>query len=464
MFSPETYINRRNELKKIMQKGLLFFPGATETPMNYGGNTYKFRQDSSFLYYFGIDAPDLAAVIDVDNDREIIFGSNREIDDIVWMGPEKSIADKASEVGVNETKSFSELKNALQSHKQVGQAVHFLPQHQAEIMIRFDEWLKISPRVVNSNSSKDLIRAVVKQRSIKSEEEIAEIESALDISYLMNTLAMRASGVGVLEREVFGAVEGLALGMGNGVSFPIIFSVHGETLHNHHHENIMQDGDLVILDSGAESKLHYASDITRTFPANGIFSARQKDIYNVVLDAQMTAINAIKANVSYKDIHIESAKVIAAGLKESGLMKGNIEDAVSEGAHALFYPHGLGHMLGLDVHDMEGLGEGFVGYDETTERSEQFGLAYLRLAKKLKSGFVITVEPGIYFIPQLFKNWKSENKLSEFINYDKVEDYLDFGGIRIEDDVLVTEEGGQVLGKTPIPKTVDEVERACGKK
>ncbi len=462
MLSSETYIKRRNELKKIMKSGILFFPGAVDTPMNYKANTYKFRQDSSFLYYFGIDSPNLAAIIDVDNNREIIFGDDRDISDIVWMGPEKSIAERASEVGVPETKPMSELAGALTSHSKSGEIIHHLPQHQAAIMIEFEKWLTIHPSEVNNKSSKDFIHAVVKQRSIKSDEEVAEIEKALDTSFLMNTLAMRATSAGTLEREIYGAVEGLALGMGNGVSFPVIFSVNGETLHNHHHENIMMDGDLVLLDSGAESLLHYASDITRTFPVSGKFTQRQKDIYNIVLDSQLEAIRLIKPDVNYKEIHLETAKVIASGLKELGLMKGNIDDAVREGAHALFYPHGLGHMLGLDVHDMEGLGEGFVGYDEDTQRSDQFGLAYLRLAKKLHPGFVITVEPGIYFIPQLYKNWKYENKLSEFINYDKVAEYLDFGGIRIEDDVLVTDTGNRVLGKSPIPKTVEEVEKACG--
>jgi len=462
MFSSKTYIDRRNELKKIMKNGILFFPGALETPMNYRANTYKFRQDSTFLYYFGIDAPDLAAVIDIDNNREIIFGNDREIDDVVWMGPEKSIVERASEVGVSETMPMTKLVSSLGSHIKAKEIIHHLPQHQAQILIEFEKWLGIHPTMVNNKSSKEFIQAVVKQRSIKSEEEVAEIEKALDISYLMNTLAMRASRPGVLEREIYGAVEGLTLGMGNGTSFPIIFSVNGETLHNHHHENIMKDGDLALLDSGAESLLHYASDITRAFPVSGKFTQRQKDIYNIVLDSQLKAIEAIKPEVSFKDIHLQTAKIIAGGLKELGLMKGNVDDAVAQGAHALFYPHGLGHMLGLDVHDMEGLGEGFVGYDESVQRSDQFGLAYLRLAKKLHPGFVITVEPGIYFIPQLYKNWKTENKLAEFINYDKVGEYMDFGGIRIEDDVLVTETGNRVLGKSQIPKTVEEVEQACG--
>ena len=285
------------------------------------------------------------------------------------MGPEKSITEKAAQVGVTETKSMSELADALASHTKAGEIIHHLPQYQSQIIIEFDKWLNLQPADVNSKSSKDFIRAVVKQRSIKSDEEVAEIEKALDISYLMNTLAMRATSAGTLEREIYGAVEGLALGMGNGTSFPIIFSVNGETLHNHHHENIMKDGDIAILDSGAESQLHYASDITRTFPVSGKFTERQKDIYNIVLASQLRAIELIKPGVNYKEIHLETAKVIASGLKELGLMKGDVDEAVKEGAHALFYPHGLGHMIGLDVHDLEGLGEGFVGYDETVQRN-----------------------------------------------------------------------------------------------
>ncbi len=463
MFSKATYIQRRNELKNKMKSGILFFPGAVDTPMNYSSNTYKFRQDSSFLYYFGIDTPNLAAVINIENSREIIFGDDRSIDDIVWMGPENSLTERALSVGINEVLPFAKLSAFFKSQISSGEQIHYLPQHQAQIKIEFDTWLGIEPSNVNNKSSKNLIQAIVKQRSTKSEEEINEIEKALKISYLMNTLAMRASREGVLEQEVYGAIEGLALGMGNGVSFPIIFSVNGEILHNHHHNNLMKDGDLALLDSGAESQLHYASDITRTFPVSGKFTSKQKDIYNIVLDSQLKAIEMIKPDVSYKDVHLESAKIIASGLKDLGLMRGSIDDAVSAGAHALFFPHGLGHMMGLDVHDMEGLGEGFVGYDKETERSQQFGLAYLRLAKKLHTGFVITVEPGIYFIPQLFKNWRKENKHSDFLNYDKVSEYLGFGGIRIEDDILVTENGARVLGKSPIPKTIEEVEAACTK-
>ena len=460
MFTSGTYKSRRDNLIKQIDNGILFFPGNNETPMNYPANTFHFRQDSSFLYYFGLDQSNLAGIIDVDNNESIIFGDDRDIDDVVWMGFETPLKVRAEQAGVSKTESFSKLKSYLQSALANGRKIHFLPQYKHDIIISFQDWLGIDPSFVNKYSSIELTKAVIAQRSVKSDEEVDEIEKALEVSYLMNTKAMKMARPGMIEREVYGAVEGIALSKGNGVSFPIIFSVHGETLHNHNHNNLMKDGDLLVLDSGAESLLHYASDITRSFPVSGKFTEKQKEIYNVVLKSQLEAIDMIKPGVKYKDVHLHSAKVIAEGLKELGLMKGNVDDAVKNGAHALFFPHGLGHMLGLDVHDLEGLGEAFVGYDEKTKRSDQFGLAYLRLARELEPGFVLTVEPGIYFIPQLIDIWMKENKHSDFINYNKVNEYRDFGGIRIEDDVLVTSNSYKVLGK-PIPKTVEEVESAC---
>jgi Xaa-Pro dipeptidase len=305
-----------------------------------------------------------------------------------------------------------------------------------------------------------LVKAVIAQRSIKTPEEVEQIVRALNTSFMMNTFAMKQTKPGLYEKDIYGALEGIALSQGSGVSFPMIFSIRGETLHNEKHENLMKEGDLALLDSGAESPLHYASDITRTFPVNGKFTDKQKDIYNVVLNSQLESINLMNEGIPFRDCHLKAASVIAGGLKDVGLMKGDVNDAVQNGAHALFFPHGLGHMMGLDVHDMEPLGENNVGYNEEFKRSDQFGLAYLRMAKKLEPGFVMTVEPGIYFIPQLISEWKSKNKHAEFINYDKVDEYLDFGGIRIEDDVLITNEGPLVLGK-PIPKTIDEVEDTC---
>ena len=460
MFPSSTYTSRRVNLKKLVKSGVIFLPGNNESPRNYPAEFYKFRQDSSFLYYFGLDFDGLAGVIDVDNDIDILFGNDRNLDDVVWMGPDDPLKVKAEKVGITNTKPFKELSDTLKKAKEDGRKIHYLPQYKHDLIIAFEDWLGIHPSKNKEGISQELIDAVVAQRSIKSDEEIAEMEKALEISYAMNVLAMKYTKPGLLEREVYGAVEGLALGMGNGTSFPIIFSVHGETLHNHHHNNIMNEGELAVLDSGAESLLHYSSDITRTFPVSGKFTDKQKVIYETVLRAETTSIEMIKPGISFRECHLNAAKVIAEGLKEVGLMKGNVHDAVSAGAHALFFPHGLGHMIGLDTHDMEGLGENNVGYDSETKRSDQFGLAYLRFAKTMQPGHVLTVEPGCYFIPQLIMNWKAENKHSEFINYDKAEEYIGFGGIRIEDDVLVTNEGYKVLG-APIPKTVEEVEEVC---
>lgn len=460
MFSAKTYTERRKDLKKKFNKGILLFIGNEESPMNYGDNTYRFRQDSTFLYYWGLNQPGLAALINLDKDQEIIFGDERSVDEIVWMGFDETIADKSKKVGVNKVKRISKLASYLKKALSKKTKIRYLPQYRHENIILLDNLLDIKHTEVNKNSSTKLIKAVVKQRSVKSEEEIVEIEKALETSFEMNTTVMKMMKHGILEREVFGVAEGIALSRGNGVSFPIIFSVNGQILHNHKHENIMQKGQIAVLDSGAESMMGYASDITRTIPVSGKFTAKQKSIYNIVLEAQLKAIEMMKPGIKFKDVHLASATVIARGLIELGIMKGDTEKAVEKGAHALFFPHGLGHMMGLDVHDMENFGENYIGYNKSNKRSDQFGLAYLRLGKELKSGFVVTVEPGCYFIPALIDKWKKEKKHTNFINYDKLDEYLDFGGVRIEDDVLVTDDSHRVLGK-PIPKTVEEVEKAC---
>ena len=464
MFNKNVYIERRKKLTERVSSGVILFLGNTDVPMNYTDNPYRFRQDSNFLYYFGLDEPGLAGVIDVDSNDEILFGNNRDVDDVIWMGPDLTITEKANAVGVPSAMPYNELSSYLSQAVESGRKVHFLPPYRAETKIELERLLGIRADKVVKFVSQSLSKAVVAQRSIKHEEEIEEIEKALEISYEMYSVAMKKIQPGLLERQLYGELEGITLAMGNGISFPVILSIHGETLHNHHHENVMGEGDIVVLDSGAESEMHYASDITRTIPVSGKFTEKQKEIYNIVLKAQTESIEMMKPGVQYREIHLHAAKVIAEGFKDIGLMKGDIEDAVLSGAHALFFPHGLGHMMGLDVHDMEGLGENLVGYNSEVERSKQFGLAYLRFAKTLKPGHVITVEPGIYFIPQLIEKWKNENMLTDFINYDKVEEYREFGGIRIEDDVLVTPEGHRVLGKRPIPKTIEDVEEACSGK
>ncbi|MEE4311079.1 MAG: aminopeptidase P family protein [candidate division KSB1 bacterium] len=457
MFDKKIYIERRKQLKDQLKTGIALFPGNDESPMNYSGNTYHFRQDSSFLYYFGVDVPGFAAMIDVDQDSDILFGDDFSVDDIVWMGPQPTVASYAEKVGASDNEAMGKLDERIKNAIKGGRRVHYLPQYRHDNIIKVSSLTGIDHSLVNAFSSEDLIRAVVTQRSMKSDEEIAEIEKALDITHDMYVLAMEKSRPGMYEREVAGEIEGLVLSRGSNISFPIIFSIHGETLHNHSHDNLMKDGDILVLDSGADSPLHYASDITRTFPVGKKYSSKQRDIYDIVLNSQLESINMMHPGVSYKDVHLKSAAVIAEGLKQIGLMKGNVTDAVSAGAHALFFPHGLGHMLGLDVHDMEGLGENYVGYHENLQRSEQFGLAYLRFAKQLEPGHVLTVEPGIYFIPELIDQWKSEKKLSEYIDYDKVGEYVGFGGIRIEDDVLITDKGSRVLGK-PIPKEIRDIE------
>jgi len=460
MFSPEIYQKRRDELKKKMETGVLFFPGNNETPMNYPANPYHFRQDSSFLYYFGIDEPGLTGVIDVDNDEEIIFGDDVAIEDIIWTGPLPKLTDKAARFNISDTRPSSALGKAFEEYLNRGREIMYLPQYRQDITNMVGDLTDTDYSRVNSSSSVKLARAVISQRSIKSDEEVGEIEKALEISYDMNRTAMKLVRDGVYEYEVCGKVQAAVLARNSHLSFPIIFSIHGETLHNHSHNNMMSDGDILIMDSGAESPLHYASDITRTIPVSGEFNERQKYIYQTVLQSQLDAIEMMKPGVMNLECHLKAAHTIASGLTRIGLMKGDPEEAVRAGAHALFFPHGLGHMMGLDVHDMEGLGEDLVGYDEKISRSDQFGLAALRLARELEPGFVITVEPGIYFIPELIDRWKEEDRFAEFINYDKVEKYRNFGGIRIEDDVLITESGHRVLGK-PIAKEVDEVQDWC---
>lgn len=457
MFDKQVYIDRRTALKEKFKSGLLLFAGNDESSMNYPNNTYKFRQDSTFLYYFGLDIPGMIGIIDIDDNKEYLFGYEYTLEDTVWMGQQPKLAQLAEQIGVAHSETIDKLKKFLKAKSSKQIKIHFLPVYRGDQTLKLADLLDENPYKLKTRFSKKLIEFVVAQRSIKGEEEIAEIEYAMEIAYQMHTTAMRMAKPGVIERDIAGAIEGIALSIGNGVSFPPIVSKNGQTLHNHYHGNVLKNGDLLVCDSGAESLLHYASDITRTIPVGGKFSYKQKEIYEIVLTAQKNAINMIKPGVKHVDVHLTAAKIIAAGLSQIGLMKGDINAAVKNGAHALFFPHGLGHMMGLDVHDMENLGEAFVGYDETVKRSDQFGLSYLRLAKELRPGYVFTCEPGIYFIPELIDQWKAKKKFKNFIDYDKVDEYRGFGGIRIEDDILVTQTGYKVLGR-PIPKEPDDVE------
>jgi Xaa-Pro aminopeptidase len=458
MFQAKTYTERRNRLRKKVASGLLVFLGHEESPMNYPANAYPFRQDSSFLYFFGLDSPGLAGVVDADSGEEIIFGDDITLEDVIWMGELPSIKERAFNVGINKTAPLSQLATILRNAQNKGRRIHYLPPYRPETGKRLAELLGIPAGEIKNNVSEDLIRAVVALRSTKAEEEIAEIERALAVTRKMYLSAMRMARPGIYESDVVGEIDGIALAGGSGTAFPTILTMNGHVFHNLFHGNKLQKGRLLVIDAGAASPLNYASDITRTIPVSGKYTPRQKEVYEIVLAGQLQAISLIKPGIQHKEVHLAAAGTIAQGLKDIGLMKGNIDEAVAAGAHALFFPHGLGHMLGLDVHDMEGLGENFVGYDETVERSQQFGLAYLRMAKRLEPGFVLTCEPGVYFIPPLIDKWRKESKFADFINYEKVETYRDFTGIRIEDDVLVTREGNRVLGK-PIPKKVKDVEK-----
>ncbi len=463
MFDTIAYTNRRRLLKEKFDSGLLLFLGNEDSPANYKANTYNFRQDSTFLYYFGIDRPGLAATIDIDNNLETLFGNDMTIDDVVWNGRQPSVNDFAENVGVKRATTTDKLHEQIISAIKKGRRIYFLPQYRIENIMKLSSISGLNPLNVNDYTSEKLIKAVVAQRSIKSVEEISEIDEAVDIAAKMHIAAMKMVKPETDEKKIAGMIEGIALSLGYGLSFRPIVSINGQTLHNPYYDNKMKAGDLLVNDSGAESKLHYASDITRTIPVGGKFSDKQKDIYQIVLKAEMNAINAVKPGITNRELHFGAAKDIASGLIELGIMFGNADEAVNAGAHTLFFPHGLGHMLGLDVHDMEGLGEDHVGYDESVQRSDDFGLKYLRLAKTLQPGFIFTIEPGIYFIPELIDMWKTQNRFSEFINYDMLENFTDFGGIRIEDDVLVTEDGYRVLGSKPIPKTVEEVEAIVGR-
>jgi Xaa-Pro aminopeptidase len=457
MFKSQVYTDRRNRLRNKMQSGLILILGNTESSYNYPANTYHFRQDSDFLYFFGLDHPDFAGVMDIDENKDYIFGNDVDIDDIIWMGPQPTVKEQALSAGVENTAPYANLSGFLKDAIAKGRKIHFLPPYRGENFIQLEKLLNIPVANIKSEASVELIKAVVSLREIKDEFEIAEIEKAVAIAYEMHTTSMKMAMPGVVEREIAGTIEGISLAMGGPVSFPVILSIHGETLHNHYHGNRLEVGRMMVTDAGAETTMHYASDITRTVPVGGKFDLRQKEIYEIVLDANIKAIEATKPGIPNLELHLLAAKTIATGLKELGIMKGNVDDIVKEGAHTMFFPHGLGHMMGLDVHDMEGFGEDFVGYNDEFKRSSQFGTAFLRLAKRHQPGFVFTIEPGIYFIPALIDMWRKEGKFTDFINYDKVETYKDFGGIRIEDDILVTETGYRVLGK-PIPKTVAEIE------
>jgi len=464
MFKKEIYIKRRNELKNLVKNGFAIFLGNVDSPMNYADNIFHFRQDSSFLYFFGIDHPGLAAIIDFESGEEILFGNNVDIEDIIWMGVQATLKEKAEKVGVQKTKTFNKLADYINNNVAKNKRpIHYLPPYRGESKILLGDFLGINPSRINDYRSLELVNAVIKLRSIKDAYEIAEIDEACNIGREMHISAMKMAIEGEKEQNIAGTIEAIPLKYGGHYSFPVILTQNGQILHNHYHTGTLQKGKLMLTDSGAETLMHYASDFTRTTPVNGTFTQKQKEIYQIVLDANNAATALTKPGITYQSVHLHAATVIAQGLKDLGLMKGNVDDAVKAGAHAMFFPHGLGHMMGLDVHDMEDLGQIHVGYDEETRPIDQFGTAYLRLGRKLEEGFVITNEPGIYFIPALIDKWQNEKINTDFINFSKVNEYRDFGGIRLEDDLLITTAGCRLLGDKRVPITIGEIENIVGK-
>ena len=460
MFDTATYIRRRNELKKLVKEGIIILFGNNESPANFPNNGYyPFRQDSSFLYYFGLQRDGLVGIIDIDNDKDILVGNDIDIEDIVWYGSVASMTEMMQRCGAQETLPMKALKTicneALSKHRKI----HFLPPYRHDIKIQVFDLLGVHPIQQKEAASMELIKAVVKMRSVKEQQEIEELERAAVIGYKMHTTAMRLTKPGVTEKFVSGQVDGIAHSYGAMVSFPTIYTQHGEILHGAPSMNKLEEGRLVLCDAGGETLNNYCSDNTRTMPVNGKFTQRQLEIYSIVEACHDYTLELAKPGVKYADVHFAICRLMFDRLKELGLAKGNTEEAVRAGAHAMFLPHGLGHMMGIDVHDMENLDQINVGFDEETRPNlEQFGTNCLRMGRRLEEGFVVTDEPGIYFIPALIDEWKAKKHCAEYLNFDKLETYKDFGGIRIEDDVLITKDGCRFIGKDRIPYHPKDVE------
>ncbi|MDY4731184.1 MAG: aminopeptidase P family protein [Prevotella sp.] len=459
MFSIETYVNRRTELKKLVKSGIILLFGNNESPVNYPNNGYyPFRQDSTFRYYFGLERDGLVGVIDIENDSEILIGDDIDIDDIIWYGSVNSVSDLAASCGMKKSAPMKQLQIICNEALKLKRPIHFLPPYRHDNKLQIFDLLGIHPNQQKESASVELIKAVVKMRSTKEQQEIDEIDQACSIGYKMHTTAMRLTKPGLTEKYVGGMVNGVANAYGSMVSFATIFTQHGEIMHGTPSWNKLEDGRLALCDCGAENRNGYCSDNTRTYPVNGKFTQKQLEIYKIVEECHDYALELSKPGIRYYDVHMGVCRLMTERLKELGLMKGDVDEAVKAGAHALFLPHGLGHMMGMDVHDMEGLGQNYVGFDDDIQPSTQFGTNCLRMGRKLEKGFVVTDEPGIYFIPALIDDWRAKGLHQDFINYDQVEGYKDFGGIRIEDDILITDNGCRFLGEERIPYHPKDVE------
>lgn len=459
LFTKSTYVARRNALRSLVGNGLIVLFGNNDSPMNYPANAYKFRQDSSFLYFYGQHRNGLVGIIDADSGHEVLIGDEIDIDDIVWYGTVNSVSQMAAETGVGQTAPMSHLETLVKQAVAQGRKIHFLPPYRHDTQIQIMDLLGIHPSRQREAASLQLIQAVVALRMTKSQEEIDELERAAEIGYQMHTAAMQLARPGVSESYIGGVLDGIAASHGAITSFQSIVSMHGEILHGYPSTQPLTSGRLLLCDAGAETREHYCSDHTRTTPISGRFTQQQRDIYNIVVDCHDLALDCARPGVRWLDVHLDVCRLMTDRLKALGLMKGDTEEAVQAGAHALFLPHGLGHAMGMDVHDMEGLGQVHVGYDDETRPSTQFGLASLRFARRLEEGFVVTDEPGIYFIPDLIDLWRKERINEQFLCFDEIDKYRDFGGIRIEDDVLITAQGCRFLGNQRIPYHAHDVEQ-----
>ncbi|HXD78634.1 MAG TPA: Xaa-Pro aminopeptidase [Puia sp.] len=457
MFDPSIYEERRRRLKTAVAGGLILLLGNEDSSMNYRDNLYPFRQDSTFLYFFGIDQPGVIGVIDVDNDTECLFGDDLTTEEMVWTGYKPPLKELANRAGVSAAMERIQVNLAVADAIVQKRKVHYLPPYRPEHIDLLDYLLGIDPSMIRRSVSIDLIRAVVAQRSYKSPAEIGEITTAVNTTVDMQLSAIRMAREGMTEAQIAGNLQSIAIGAGGHLSFPTILTMEGQILHNGYGPAALREGSMVLCDCGAETGMHYAGDLTRTFPVGKRFSGLQREIYEIVFAAHQAAVDWLKPGVLFIDIHRHACEKLVEGLQQLKIMKGDVKEAVATGAHALFFPCGLGHMMGLDTHDMENLGEPFVGYDESVKKSTQFGLKSLRLGKRLEEGFVITVEPGLYFNPGLIEEWAAEKRGEAFINFDRLEKFMDAKGVRIEEDFVITAEGKKLLGK-PLAKAPAEIE------
>ena len=462
MFDRKIYIERRRILSGKISSGIILFLGNSNADINYQGNSYPFRQDSSFVYYFGLMLPDMAAVMDVESGEEIVFGDDVDVNDIVWTGPQPLVKELADSVGVSRNEPLRALAEYLGDAVRKNRRIHFLPPYRYQTKMLLNRLLDVPFDEMEESASEELIRAVIGMRLVKKDEEIAELEKAAEIGYRMHYAVMKSARLGMKEQELAGLMDGIAMQYGRMTSFPTILSQNGETLHNETHNQILTDGRIIVIDAGAEALSGYVSDFTRSIPSSGKFNSRQKDIYEIVKSANEYFPVIARPGETFESLHLKVVRLMLEGLKGLGLVKGDLDEAVSCGVQGLFMPHGLSHHIGLDVHDLSSMGRKYMGFDDTYRKFLGTAQPATAMGKTLEAGYVVSNEPGIYFIPALIEQWKSEGKNKEFVNFSALEDWYDFGGIRLEDDILITADGCRLIGTHRLPISIEDVENVMG--